>query len=49
MVDTARSPDGINGQQTATTDPELALLIAAWAKLPGAMKAGIVAMVKAAL
>jgi hypothetical protein len=47
-VDTARSPDGNNGQQMTTTNPELALLISAWANLPGAIKAGIVAMVKAA-
>jgi len=30
------------------TDPDLALVQAAWGRLPGAVKAGIVAMVRAA-
>jgi hypothetical protein len=33
---------------TNPTDPELAALVAAWADLPPAIRAGIVAMVKAA-
>jgi hypothetical protein len=33
---------------TNPTDPELAALVAAWADLPAAIRAGIVAMVKAA-
>ena len=36
-----RAPDN------APTDPELAVVIAAWADLPAAVRAGIVAMVKA--
>ena len=30
------------------TDPDLSAVVSAWAKLPSALKAGIVAMVKAA-
>jgi hypothetical protein len=32
-----------------STDPDLARLVAAWADLPPAIRAGIVAMVKAAM
>ena len=35
------------GQTMGQTDPDLALLAGAWPTLPAAMKAGIVAMVKA--
>jgi hypothetical protein len=34
--------------QTAPIDPDLAVVIAAWARLPAAVRAGIVAMVQAA-
>jgi hypothetical protein len=34
---------------TCQTDPDLALVNAAWDRLPAAVKAGIVAMVKAAV
>ncbi|HLP85469.1 MAG TPA: hypothetical protein VK157_14065 [Phycisphaerales bacterium] len=38
-----------NGQDSAaSTDPDLATIIAAWPTLPAAMKAGVVALVKAA-
>jgi hypothetical protein len=33
---------------TCQTDPDLVALVAAWPKLPEAIKAGILAMVKAA-
>jgi hypothetical protein len=33
---------------TCQTDPELAEIVAAWDRLPEAVRAGIVAMVKAA-
>jgi hypothetical protein len=36
------------GQRAASNDPDLALVNAAWDRLPAAVKAGIVAMVKAA-
>jgi hypothetical protein len=32
---------------TCKTDPELATVVAAWPELPAALRAGIVAMVKA--
>jgi hypothetical protein len=37
-----------HGQRAASDDPELAAVIDAWDRLPEAIKAGIVAMVKAA-
>lgn len=49
MVDTAGPLSGANGQRPAEIDPELATLIAAWAKLPDVIRAGIVAMVRAIL
>ena len=36
------------GQRAAQTDPELATVVNAWDRLPEAVRAGIVAMVKAA-
>jgi hypothetical protein len=36
------------GQRAAQNDPDLALVNAAWAGLPDAVRAGILAMVKAA-
>jgi hypothetical protein len=36
------------GQRAAPTDPDLAAVIDAWDRLPEAVRAGIVAMVKAA-
>ena len=34
---------------TCKTDPDLAAVVAAWSELPEALRAGIVAMVKAAV
>jgi hypothetical protein len=36
------------GQRAASNDPDLAAVIDAWDRLPEAIRAGIVAMVKAA-
>jgi hypothetical protein len=36
------------GQRAASNDPDLAAVVKAWAKLPEAIKAGILAMVNAA-
>ena len=36
------------GQRAAMNDPNLAAVVAAWPELPEAVRAGIVAMVKAA-
>ena len=47
VVDTTRSLSGANWQM-ADADPLLDTVIAAWTKLPGSIKAGIVAMIKAA-
>jgi hypothetical protein len=41
-------PMAAQGQRAASNDPDLALVNAAWDRLPEAVKAGIVAMVKAA-
>ncbi len=37
-----------NPHQTASTDPALAAVVEAWPDLPEALKAGVLAMVKAA-
>jgi hypothetical protein len=49
VVDTAGPPSGVNCQRPAKPDSELATLIAAWTKLPDAIRAGIAAMVRAVL
>jgi len=49
VVDTASPLSGANGQRPAEIDSELATLIAAWAKLPDAIRTGIGAMVRAVL
>jgi len=45
--------DSVSTQPTATsltpTDPELAMILAAWSTLPPAIRAGIAAMVKVAM
>jgi len=45
VVDTEGPRRGVNCHQPAKTDSELDTLIAAWPKLPNAIRAGIVAMV----
>jgi hypothetical protein len=49
VVDTKGPPSGLNGRQPADTDSELATLIAAWTKLPDAIRTGIAAMVRAVI
>ena len=44
MCAPVRAPNGPD----ATVDPDLAAVLSAWPRLPEALKAGIVAMVKAA-
>jgi hypothetical protein len=48
VVDTTSSPNGVNCPRMAEMDSELTAVIAAWAMLPKAVRAGVVAMVKAA-
>jgi hypothetical protein len=48
MVDTASPPTAVNCHQLVKADSELAVVIAAWAKLARPIRAGIIAMVKAA-
>jgi hypothetical protein len=49
-IDGRQSPDpgGAIGDESALIDPDLAAVIDAWPRLPKKVKAGIVAMVKAA-
>jgi hypothetical protein len=47
VVDMTSPPSGTNCHRTAKTDSELATRIAAWAKLPEPIRAGIIAMVNA--
>ena len=47
LAEPAQNPDAQNAVTSVPTDPDLAALVAAWPKLPEALKAGIVAMVKA--
>jgi hypothetical protein len=45
-----RNPDEsltAQGQRAASNDPDLTALVEAWPKLPAALKAGIMAMIKA--
>lgn len=42
------APDSAFGPKTVPTDPDLSALVAAWPTIPPALRAGIVAMVKAA-
>jgi hypothetical protein len=49
VVNTAGPPTGVNCHQPAEIDSELAMLIAAWAKLPDSIRTGIIAMVQAVL
>jgi len=46
VVDTEGPRSGLNCQRPAEIDSELATLIASWKKLPGPIRAGIVAMVR---
>jgi hypothetical protein len=43
------APFGISTGELRPTDPELAAVAAAWPDLPAALRAGILAMVRAAL
>ena len=45
----ASLPSGVNCRQPAEGDSDLEMLIAAWTKFPDAIRAGIVAMVRAVL
>lgn len=42
------APDGAQGSESAPVAPELAVVVDSWLDLPAAVRAGIVAMVKAA-
>ena len=47
-TETIRTPTGTAPVPTALPPPDLAAVVEAWPELPEALKAGIVAMVKAA-
>ena len=48
MIPAISEQNGAESGALCLTDPDLALVIDAWAFLPDAMKAGILAMVRAA-
>ena len=49
VVDTAGPLIGVDCHPSATPDSELAISVAAWTKLPDAIRAGIAAMVRVIL
>jgi len=46
--DTGGNTPSVSASVSTPEDPELAAIVAAWPTLPSAMRAGVVAMVKAA-